>query len=134
MPHLAFDVDVFKICGMAMLCLAAIWMLRQWRTEMSFPVRAVGSLLIFGMVLTSAKPIVELISSLSQQSMPSAYGELLISRLGISLVCTLGAGICRDFGEAGLASTIESAGKIAVVLQALPLIGEILEMTKELLS
>lgn len=126
-------MDVFKICGIAMLCIAAIWVLRQWKAEMSFPVRAVGTLLIFSMVLASAKPIVELISALSQQSMPASYGELLLSGLGISLVCTLGAGICRDFGEAGLAAAIESAGKIAVVLQALPLIGEILGMTKELL-
>lgn len=126
-------MDVLKICGIAMLCVSAIWVLRQWRAEMTFPVRAVGTVLIFGMVLAAAQPVFEMISAVSQESLSVAHSEILISGLGISLVCTLGAGICRDFGEAGLAAAVESAGKIAMLLKALPLITEILGMTKELL-
>ena len=127
-------MDILKICGIAMLCLAAIWVLRQWRAEMVLPVRAAGTVLIFFMVLGAAQPIVEMIKSLSEQSMPAEHGEILLSGLGITLLSALGAGICRDFGETGLATALESAGKIAVVLRALPLIGEVLGMTKELLS
>ncbi len=127
-------MEILKICGISVLCLAVIWVLRQWRAEMVFPVRAVGTVLIFGMVLSAAQPIVSMIMQLCEQSMPQAYGEVLVSGLGISLVCTLGAGLCRDFGETGLAQAVESAGKVALVLQALPLISEILDMTKELLT
>lgn len=117
-----------------MLCLAASWILKQYKAEMVLPVRAAGTVLIFFMVLGAAQPIVEMIKGLSAQSLPAAHGEILLSGLGITLLTALGAGICRDFGEGGLASAVESAGKIAVVLQALPLIGEILGMTRELLS
>ncbi len=127
-------MDILKICGVAMLCLVSVWVLRSWRVEMTFPVRAAGTVLLFCMMLTAAQPIVEMIKGIMQQSMPGAHGEVLLSGLGISLLCALGAGICRDFGEAGLASAIESAGKIAIVIKALPLIHEILEMTGELLS
>ena len=117
-----------------MLCLAAIWVLKQYKAEMVLPVRAAGTVLIFFMVLNAALPIVDMIKNLSEQSLPQGYGEILLSGLGITLLSALGAGICRDFGEAGLATALEGAGKIAVVLQALPLISEILGMTKELLS
>ena len=117
-----------------MLCLSAIWVLRQWRAEMVLPVRALGTVLICGMVLAAAGPLIQTVTALSEQSMPAKYSEILFSGLGISLLCTLGAGICRDFGEAGLASAVEGAGRIAVILQALPLIGEIMDMTKELLT
>lgn len=127
-------MDVLKACGIAMLCVAAIWVLRQWRAEMVFPVRAIGTVLLFGMILYAAAPIVEMIQDLSAQILPAHYGTLLLSGLGISMLCSLGAGLCRDFGEAGLAAVLESAGKIAVVLQALPLIKEVLDMAKELLS
>ena len=100
---------------------------------MVLPIRALGTVLIFCMVLTAAQPVLQMISELSEQSMPHAYGQMLLSGLGISLLCTLGAGVCRDFGEAGLAMAVEGAGRIAVVMQALPLIREILDMTKELL-
>lgn len=127
-------MDVLKICGIAMLCLAAIWVLRQWRAEMVLPVRALGTVLICGMVLAAAGPVIQTMMALSEQSMPAEYTQILFSGLGISLLCTLGAGICRDFGEAGLAGAVEGAGRIAVLLQALPLIGQILDMTKELLK
>ncbi len=131
---MASDVDILKVCGIAMLCLSAIWVLKQYKAEMVLPVRAAGTVVIFFMVLSAALPIVDMIESLSEHSLPSGYGEILLSGLGITLLSALGAGICRDFGETGLATALESAGKIAVVLQALPLIGEILGMTKELLS
>ena len=127
-------MDVLKACGIAMLCLALIWVLRQGRGEMVFPVRAIGTVVLFGMMLYAAEPILEVIRELSDQSLPAQYGTILLSGLGASLLCALGAGICRDFGEAGLAAMLESAGKIAVVLQALPLIGDVVEMAKELLS
>ncbi len=128
------SVDMLRICGIAMLCLAAVWILKQYKAEMVLPVRAAGTVLIFFMVLSAAQPIIEMIGSLSEQSLPAEHGEILLSGLGITLLSALGAGICRDFGEAGLATALESAGKVAVVLQALPLITEILGMTKELLS
>lgn len=127
-------MDILKICGIAMLAVAAVWVLRQWRAEMTFPVRATSTVLIFFMVLSAAEPIVELVQTLSTESLPEQHGALLLSGLGIALICTLGAGICRDFGEAGLATALESAGKIAILLKALPLITEILGMTKELLA
>ena len=125
---------MLKICGIAMLCLAAVWCLRQYKAEMVLPVRAAGTVLIFFTVLSAAQPIVEMIKSLSEQSLPAAHGEILLSGLGITMLSALGAGICRDFGETGLAAALEGAGKVAVVLQALPIITEILGMTKELLS
>ena len=128
------NMDMLKVCGIAMLCLAAVWLLRSWRAEMAFPVRAVGTVLIFGMILSAAQPILALIRGISEQSMPTEHGEILLSGLGISLLCALGAGICRDFGEGGLATAIESAGKIAIVLRALPLMQEILGMAKGFLS
>ena len=127
-------MDMLKICGIAMLCLAAVWVLRQYKAEMVLPVRAAGTVLIFFMVLSAAQPIVEMIKSLSEQTLPASHGEILLSGLGITMLTALGAGICKDFGEPGLAAALENAGKIAVALQALPLITEILGMTKELLS
>ena len=127
------SMDILKICGIAMLCLAAIWVLKQYKTEMVLPVRAAGTVLLFFIVLSASQPLFALVKELSAQSLPVEYGEILLSGLGICLVCTLGAGICRDFGEAGLATALESAGRVAVLLESLPLICDILDMTKELL-
>lgn len=127
-------MDVWKVCGIAVLCCAAIWILRQWKAEMVFPVRAVGAVLIFSMVIVAASPLLSLVERLSALGEGEMYAEILLRGLGISMLCTLGAGLCRDFGEGGLAQAVEAAGKVGVLLQALPLIEKILEMTRELLQ
>lgn len=127
-------MDFWKVCGIAILCCAAIWILRQWKAEMVFPVRAVGTLLIFSMLIAAASPLLGLVDRLSDLGEGFAFGEILLRGLGISVLCTLGAGLCRDFGETGLAQAVETAGKVGVLLQALPLIEKILEMTRELLQ
>ncbi len=101
---------------------------------MVFPVRAVGAVLIFSMLIAAASPLLGLVDRLSDYGDGLAYGEILLRGLGISMLCTLGAGLCRDFGEAGLAQAVEAAGKVGVMLQALPLVEKILEMTRELLQ
>jgi hypothetical protein len=104
-------MDMLKICGIAMLCLGAVWVLKQYKGEMVFPVRAAGTVLIFFLVLGAAQPIVDMIKSLCEQSLPTAHGEILLSGLGITLLSALGAGICRDFGESGLDARRTRSGR-----------------------
>ena len=127
-------MDVWKVCGIAVLCCAAIWILRQWKGEMALGVRLVGAVLIFSILFASALPLLGLLDGLSAAEGDLDLSQILLQGLGISLICTLCAGLCRDFGEATLATALEAAGKIGVLLQAMPLIEKILEMTKELLG
>lgn len=101
---------------------------------MALGVRLAGAVLIFSILLTSASPLLGLLDQLAVVGDDLALGEILLRGLGISLICTLGAGLCRDLGEATLATAVEAAGKIGVLLQAMPLIEKILEMTGELLG
>ena len=56
------------------------------------------------------------------------YGIILL------LLSSRFADICRESGEGGAANGVELAGKVELLLLSLPLINDILSVTKELLS
>ena len=60
--------------------------------------------------------------------------EFLLKALGIAVLTQCCAELCRESGESGVANGVELAGKVEILLLALPLIAEILSTARELLS
>ena len=57
----------------------------------------------------------------------------MLKALAISFCCRMSAEICRDCGEASLASRVEAAGKAGIVLLSLPIVKQLLEIAKDMM-
>ena len=66
--------------------------------------------------------------------LPQTYIAVLWKALGICYVTQLAGDVCRDSREEALCSVVHMAGKIALMLQALPLIRALLSMLVEVLG
>ena len=64
----------------------------------------------------------------------SDYLSCLIKCLGICFVTSLAADVCHDCGESALSSQTVIAGKISLILTALPLINDILKSVMALIE
>ena len=53
------------------------------------------------------------------------YGVILLKTLGVCFLTQLSADSCRDAGEGALAAKVELAGKLFIVILALPLFQQI---------
>ena len=62
------------------------------------------------------------------------YGEIMLKGLGIAVLCRICSDICRDCGEPTAAAGVESAGKIGLLILALPAVGEVLEQVYGLID
>lgn len=58
----------------------------------------------------------------------------LYKTVGIALVVRVGGNLCRDAGESGLASVLETAGTVCALLVALPLLRTALTLLMELMN
>ena len=72
--------------------------------------------------------------SLGGDAVTADMWSVLLKALGISFVTEIASGVCRDSGEGSLATWVDMAGKTALLMQALPLIREVLATAKEFLS
>lgn len=101
-----------------------------------------GQLISIGatlMVMTALVPyITKIVATMYEFSGLCNGGERFLLPIlkitGISYLCQIGAELCRDSGENALASRVESAGKIAVTVIALPVAKEAFIKIMEILS
>ncbi len=125
-------VTVPKICMLAIMALVLLWLLRSWKSELVPLVRVGCTVLFAALLLESVAPLLTYLSDLTEGGGITESRELLLRALGIALLSKLTADICRDSGESGLATGVETAGRLEILLLSLPLLQRLLAAAGEL--
>lgn len=127
-------MNIAAIVGAGIIAAAISAVLKRFHGEFGLFVSIAASLLILLSVLVALDPLIGLINELSGQAgADSVCVVVLMKALAVCLITQLAADSCRDSGEGAIASKIELAGKIAVLLTAVPLFESILGVVKELI-
>ncbi len=127
-------MSAIQLCMLAVLGIAVLLILREWRAEL-LPLVRISLVLVFGFaLLKTASPAILYIKSLSQNNGISEYSTLLFKALGIAVLTQICAQMCRECGEGGLATGVEAVGKTELLLLCIPLFEEILSLAQELLQ
>ena len=79
-------------------------------------------------------PIVAFAEGLSRENSYSLYFSTVLKALGIGIAAQTAADICRDSGEGAVASKLEFAAKVGILLLGLPVVREILSLTQKILE
>ena len=125
---------MLKICGIALISAICGIVIGQIRKELSFAVRVAGAILIFGMIFTSLSPLLSEVEGLLSFGGISEYIEIMLKAFGIAFLTHICATLCRDCGESSLASGVEFAGKLEILILCLPLISKILNYASQIIS
>lgn len=123
-----------RLCALAVTCCIVGATLGHAVGGMSAALRLGGLALVLGGVLGLLGEAVELLMSLGVYGTAAEYAVLMLRGLSIAVLCRLCADICRDCGQAAAAGAVESAGKLAVIILALPTAAELFETVSELLE
>ncbi len=119
---------------LAVLGISVTAIVKQWKSDF-LPLVRLGITIVLGTVLLSAAaPVLSFLRVLTEESEHSAYTALLFKALGIALLTQICADICRESGESGLAGGVELTGKVEILLLCLPLMEELLEAARNLLT
>lgn len=70
--------------------------------------------------------------AISKSGLSSAIFLPIIKCVGIAIIVNISASLCKDAGQAGIASAVEVLGAAAAVFTALPLIKSLIEIIGEL--
>lgn len=96
--------------------------LRKTRPEMALLVSLAAGICLLLTVVDNLQQIVGLMSSLAERAeISDSMLPLLLRIIGVAALCELGAQLCRDADEGGLASKIEMGGKLMVLAMAMPI-------------
>jgi stage III sporulation protein AD len=119
-------MNIVGIAGIAICAAVIAAMLRRYHQEYAVLVSIAAGVVILFAIFANVSPAVRQISTLlSSAGLTSDYAVILFKTLGICFLAQFAADACRDAGENALASNVELAGKLAIVVLALPLFEKI---------
>ena len=128
-------MDMLKITGLAVVAVSLSVLLRQKNPEYSLMLSLASGILIISMLISSASPLFERIGGLLEASGAQAEDvQILFKSLGLCFVTQIACDGCRDLGETAIASKVETAGKISVLLVSLPLFEQVLSIVNSLIG
>ena len=86
-------------------------------------------------ILYYLSPIEESMQELDAKSnLPGSYLSVIWKALGVCYLTNLAVDLCRDCGETALAGTAELWGRLTLVLLALPMLKQVLELLTGVLN
>lgn len=127
-------MSTVQICLFAVTGVTLAVLVRQWKNEFLPLLRLALAVVLAAAVIAMSAPLVAYIRTLTEEAGVPGYAEFLLKALGLTVLTQCCAELCRESGESGVANGVEIAGKVEILLLALPLIGEILSAARELLS
>jgi stage III sporulation protein AD len=122
-------VDVIaKVVGLAVLATVVLAVLRRERPEWGVLVGvAAGTVLLLAVLKPLAQVVVDLLRLAALGRVQSQYLALILKVLGVAYLASLAAQVARDAGEGMVAERVELAGKVVILLMAVPLLSAILD-------
>ena len=121
-------MEIWQIVGLALIVTVISVVLKQIRPEIALQLTILASAMIFILIMSKIKVIVDLLQNLADQANIGSYYLLIVLKIvGVAYLAEFGAQICRDAGEGALASKVELAAKVAVIVLAIPIILAITE-------
>ena len=128
-------MDMMTVTGLAVVAVALGTMLKQKSPEYTLFISLTAGILILVMIVAAAVPLFERMQALFAQTGAKAeYVQVLFKSLGLCFITQIACDACRDLGESAIASKVEAAGKISVLLISLPLFEQILNIASGLIG
>lgn len=127
--EMGIQMEIVQIAAIGMIATVLAILVKPQRPDMAILISITAGILIFFLVIHKLSSVVELLSSYSQKvNIDPVYIRTLLKIVGIAYIAEFGSEICKDAGEASIASKIELAGKVLIVVLAVPIITSLLEL------
>ncbi len=127
-------MEILQIVGLGLVAALLLVVLRPQRPEMALQLSLAAGVAIFLLLVSRIQAVLQVLQDLAFRAhINPFYLSAILKVIGIAYIAEFGAQVCRDAQEGAVAVKIEMAGKILIMLVAVPIIGAIVEMIFKLL-
>ncbi len=128
-------MELMGVMALSLTSAFAAAALKKYAPETAMLLAVSSGIVVLLMLLMKLSPLIgEWQSLLDAAGMNAAFGEVLLKTIGICFLCQFTADACRDAGQSSLASKVELASRITIVITAFPLIENILQIIAGLMK
>ncbi|MGO1368228.1 stage III sporulation protein AD [Senegalia sp. (in: firmicutes)] len=122
-------MNIVQVVAIALIATLLIVTLREQRPEISILLSVVTGILIFIFIMDKVIFVIDVLKDLSiRANLDFIYFTTILKIIGIAYICEFGAQIAKDAGESSIATKIELAGKVMILVISIPILLSLLEL------
>ncbi|GAA0135679.1 stage III sporulation protein AD [Paenibacillus sp. YSY-4.3] len=127
-------MEMIQIVGLGLIATILILTIKEQKPMFAFLIAVATGIMIFMYLAGKIGGIIEVLERLAESSgVQMIYLKTILKIIGIAYIAEFGAQIVRDAGQESIASKIELAGKILIMVLAIPIISIIIETVMRML-
>lgn len=122
-------MDIVQIITLGIVASLLFIILKDVNPTFAFFIVIITGTMILFAIVKQVGIIIHLLRSLSEKaSVDKLYMETILKIIGIAYITELGANMTRDAGLSSVAGKIELAGKMFILILAIPIISAVIEV------
>jgi stage III sporulation protein AD len=122
-------MEIFQIVAIGLIASILAVLLKDHRPEIALQISVVTGLIILVLIIFKLVSVFEALNNLASRiDVDIVYLSTIFRIIGIAYVAEFGAQVCRDAGESSIASKIELAGKVIIMVLAVPILMALLDL------
>lgn len=127
-------MDIIKIVGIGLITVIASMLVKPIKPEVSIIIGLCGGVLILIQTINYVVDIIDAFSSIIDKTgLDTGLLKTLLKIIGVGYLTEFSANLCNDVGSSSVADKILFAGKIIILVMALPIVTSIIEIIVEIL-
>lgn len=121
-------MDIVEVVSLGLVASLLIVLLKEQKSSAAFLLLLFTVIIIFLSVLDQIKYIFSLLTYMAEKAqVEPVYFKTILKIIGIAYITEFGAQLIRDAGLNSLASKVELAGKLFILMLAIPIITAVIE-------
>nr|WP_245251547.1 stage III sporulation protein AD [Paenibacillus turicensis] len=125
---------MIQIVGLGLIATILILVIKEQKPLFAFLLAMCTGIIIFLYLVEKIGGIISVLQELAESTgVNMVYLKTILKIIGIAYIAEFGAQIVRDAGQESIASKIELAGKVLIMVSAVPIISIIIETIMKLL-
>lgn len=119
---------MFKVVAFVLVALFIFLVFKDRRSDVAVLIIMAAGALVFIFCLSELGQILSFLKNMSEKAgIDMLYLGIILKILAISYLATFTSEICKDAGAGSLASKVEFAGKIFILVLAIPILMAVLD-------
>lgn len=121
-------MEIIKVVTFAFVALFMVLLFKDKRNDIAVYISIVSGVIIFLFMITKITAIIQFIQQLAiKANISFIYLTTVFKILAIAYLASFCSEICRDAGQGNLGAKVEFAGKILILVLAIPILMAVLQ-------
>ena len=126
-------MDIIQIFGAGIVVAIIAVTVGGAKKEYEATIVLCGGALILMAVMPGFKRLMENVSDAAEKAgINASYVAIVVKCSAVACIASICASICRDMGQSAIASKIELAGRVFIMVTVLPAINALLELIEKM--